>query len=124
VQQYGAFGVRHNTAATKFAKPVSHIRLIETSTGFSLLQDGQCLIYRVHPAHAQVSAKQALNPGALFADIRYKTDADLGDRKWQSVVHDARAITRLNSAIKQDIVLCAPEILESGLKDSRSSRSV
>jgi hypothetical protein len=124
VQQHGTFGIRHNATAAEFAEPVSHVWLIEASTRLALLQDGQCLIYRVHPSHAQVSAKEALDPGTLFARIRYETDADLGNGEWQGVVHHTRAIARLYSTIKQDIALCAPEILDLSLRDSRPSGSV
>ena len=124
VQQHSTFGVRHNTASTELAEPISHVWLLETSTSLSLLQDGQCLIDRVYPAHAQVSAKETLDPGTLFARIRHETDADLGDGEWQGVVHDTRAIACLDCTIEQDIVLRTPEIHDLGLKDSSPSGSI
>ena len=100
VEQDGALREGHDPSTGQFTELVVLLRLAEPRPGFPSFQDRDRFLDRILSTCAQISTVKALDPRTLFTCVGHETDTDLGDREWQGIVHDTRAVARLYSAIK------------------------
>ncbi len=109
VQENGALRIFHDAAPCEVAQLVTRALRCRAIAPAASFEQRHRFFNRVKPGDAQIAPVQPVYPGALISLVGDQRHPDLRNGNRQRVMHEAGAITRLDSAIEEQAAMNAFE---------------